>query len=338
LAYLLANFRAGGITENAWFSQGHRDNCNYPFWLLREKFKESGIYLNTPDLNGNKDIAFELHIDVQKVNKSTPSYLFLWETSHVNPKNDSLEIRKRYRRIFSWDDSLVEAYNYVKFYLPIVNDTAQFTVGWSGRDRLCCAIAGNKSVNKKDLRELYSKRVETFRWFERHAPNDFDLYGNGWDGPSSLPGLLGKLISKVLTPLYRCTRMRSFPSYRGVVARKRDTLAQYRFSICYENMSGLPGYITEKIFDCFFAGTVPVYWGASNISDYIPQKCFVDRRKFSNHQSLHHFLSSMSESNYIAYQNEIKIFLASQSATKFHAEVFASNIVDTVLADFEQFS
>ncbi len=338
MTFLLANFRVDGVFNNAWFNQGHRDNCTYPFWLLQQKFKDHGIELNTPDVNGSKPVAFEIHIDVQKVKTSNPSYLFLWETSQVNPKNDTLEIRKNYRRVFSWDDSLVETYKYVKFHLPIVNDTTPFTVGWNGRDRLCCAIAGNKSVNNKDQRELYSKRVETFRWFECHAPNDFDLFGNGWDGPSSLPGLIGKFRSKVLTTLYRWVGKRPFPSYRGKVENKRDTLVRYRFSICYENMSDIRGYITEKIFDCFFAGTIPVYWGASNIFNYIPETCFVDRRKFKDHESLYLFLLNMPEKDYSAYQSAIKTFLESQSAKIFHAETFASNIVETVLADIEQLS
>ena len=101
-------------------------------------------------------------------------------------------------------------------------------------------------------------------------------------------------------------------------------------------MSDLPGYITEKIFDCFFAGCVPVYWGASNIYDYIPQTCFVDRRKFVDHESLYHFLLTMPEKNYIAYQNAIKIFLKSQAATLFYPEPFVSNIVDTIVTDFEK--
>ena len=32
----------------------------------------------------------------------------------------------------------------------------------------------------------------------------------------------------------------------------------------------IPGYITEKIFDCFLARSVPVYWGPGNIADHVP--------------------------------------------------------------------
>ena len=337
MSFVYASLRINGFKGNSCFSIEHRDNCNYPLWLLREKFYSHGIILNTPDLNVNKRVEFEIHIDVQKSEPLCPTYLFLWETNQVNPKNRVNDMFKRYRRVFSWDDSLVEAYGYVKFYLPIANDFVPFSSGWSGRDKLCCAIAGNKSAKKKDRQELYSKRIETFKWFERNAPNHFDLFGNGWDSPPRHPGFFDKFASRFFTFLHRWSSIKPFPSYRGPVDRKRDTLAKYRFSICYENVSELPGYITEKIFDCFFAGTVPVYWGASNIFDYIPQTCFIDRRNFSDHESLYRFLSNMPESNYIEYQNSIKDYLLSSQIKPFNSESFASNTINVIMADIANY-
>jgi hypothetical protein len=63
-------------------------------------------------------------------------------------------------------------------------------------------------------------------------------------------------------------------------------LEKYKFSICYENARDTPGYITEKIFDCFFAGCVPIYWGANNITDHIPKECFIDKRDFEDYKVL----------------------------------------------------
>jgi hypothetical protein len=52
---------------------------------------------------------------------------------------------------------------------------------------------------------------------------------------------------------------------------KWDGLAPYRFSIALEN-SIYPDYWTEKIGDCFLAGTVPIYCGCPNISEYFPEQ------------------------------------------------------------------
>ena len=50
--------------------------------------------------------------------------------------------------------------------------------------------------------------------------------------------------------------------------------SQYKFIICFEN-SKTYGYITEKIFNVFLAGTIPIYDGAPNITDYIVPGSFI---------------------------------------------------------------
>jgi hypothetical protein len=52
----------------------------------------------------------------------------------------------------------------------------------------------------------------------------------------------------------------------------------------------MKGYITEKIFDCFYAGTVPIYYGASDISDFIDPKSFIDYQNFSGLTDLKRFI------------------------------------------------
>jgi hypothetical protein len=45
---------------------------------------------------------------------------------------------------------------------------------------------------------------------------------------------------------------------------KRSAICPYMFSIVMENES-VPNYYTEKLTDCFATGTIPIYWGATNI-------------------------------------------------------------------------
>lgn len=50
--------------------------------------------------------------------------------------------------------------------------------------------------------------------------------------------------------------------------------SQYKFVICFEN-SKTPGYVTEKIFNVFLSGSIPIYDGAPNITDYIIPESFI---------------------------------------------------------------
>ena len=140
-------------------------------------------------------------------------------------------------------------------------------------------IAGNKSL--KSALELYSERIKAIRWFGKNHPKDFDLYGFGWDDYPSSNSLFVKLFNKMRKKI-----MPPFPSYKGTVKRKNDVLLKYKFSICYENARDISGYITEKIFDCFFSACVPIYLGADNVTEYIPSECFIDKRKFNTYSGL----------------------------------------------------
>lgn len=49
---------------------------------------------------------------------------------------------------------------------------------------------------------------------------------------------------------------------------KWDVLAPYKYHIAIEN-SQSPYYWTEKLSDCYLAGTFPIYYGCTNISDFL---------------------------------------------------------------------
>ncbi len=332
---ILASLCANEQNDNIIFQWDHptnRDNCYYPYWLLKNEFLKACIEINTVDVNSGKDVEFELHQDVQRIVCDVPAYVMLLESPVIRPDDQNKELLAHYRKVFTWNDDLIDGHRYIKINTPnniIVNEFR----GWHGRDRLCCMIAGNKSANQTSPLELYSERVRTIRWFEQHAPQDFDLFGTGWDAPAARQGLLGKVLGRLQRQLFSRIGKVNFPSYRGKVVSKLETLQRYRFSICYENVRDIPGYITEKIFDSFFAGCVPVYWGASNVSTHIPETCFIDRRKFANHEDLYKFMHSMTETEYTCYQEQIATFLTSEQARPFSAEFFAETICTTIVRD-----
>mmetsp|Transcript_8215 Transcript_8215/g.23380 ORF Transcript_8215/g.23380 Transcript_8215/m.23380 type:complete len:261 (+) Transcript_8215:144-926(+) len=55
----------------------------------------------------------------------------------------------------------------------------------------------------------------------------------------------------------------------GAQASKVATLRGYKFAFAFENHIE-PSYVTEKVFDAFIGGAVPVYHGASNVGAFVP--------------------------------------------------------------------
>ncbi|RXU61976.1 hypothetical protein CW358_24295 [Pseudomonas protegens] len=331
----LSRLRGTGLHNNSIFnidSPQNRDNCFAPYVRLKESLKSYGIQLDTSDINADDEISFELHQDVQNESSSQVKYLLLFETAHIKPENGNPENYKKYRKIFTWNDDLVDGKNYIKINFP--NEIQIHTPdGFSSRTQFCCLISSNRALLTPDSRDLYSERVKAIRWFEKNAPEDFSLYGIGWDIPAAKNGIIGKIERRLWLALNRIFKMQHFPSYQGKVSSKKDVLVKTRFSICYENVRDLQGYITEKIFDCFFSGCIPVYWGANNVSQHIPSDCFIDRRDFSNMAELHSFLHSMSESEFVGYQKRIASFLNSDAVYPFGSDFFAETIAKTIAKD-----
>lgn len=310
----------------------NRDNCMSPFYLLKQKFANAGYDLSTQDINPLETSEIVIYNEMPSVlpsdSKIAKSYLILFESELIRPDNWDLDKHRYFHMIFTWHNEFVDNKKYFK--INFAQEIPQtINKDLSKKEKLCTMIAGNKSVSHP--LELYSKRVEAIRWFEKHHTEDFDLYGMGWDsyrfnGPKIIRALNRiKALTRFLAP--------SFPSYKGKVERKKEVLEKYKFAICYENARDIPGYITEKIFDSLFAGCVPIYWGANNVTDYIPKECFIDKRDFESYEELYVFIHNMSDDDYLAYLKAIEEFLNSDKIYPFSSEFFAETIIKTIVND-----
>ncbi|HNQ29713.1 MAG TPA: glycosyltransferase family 10 [Methanolinea sp.] len=307
----------------------------YPMHYLARVAKEKGISVSTIDTEPLDSYDAIFFIDFPGYGnryfrkllsmKFENMYLFLCENENVKPDNWRKENYRHFKKVFSWNDRLVDNKKIFKFFLANKIPTP-FSFDVSEKTKFCCMIAANKWNDLPG--ELYSERVRAVRWFEQYHPESFDLYGKGWDfqTPSFFNPLRPylKQIRNFFPPKY--------PSYRGEVASKRAILSQYKFSICYENMRDVPGYITEKIFDCFFAGCVPIYLGASNVTEYIPEYTFIDKRKFSDYPELYEFLINLSDSAYRKYLHSIEEYIQSDKISPFGAEYFVNTILNEVIS------
>lgn len=67
----------------------------------------------------------------------------------------------------------------------------------------------------------------------------------------------------------------SGPYYKGEIDDKWDALAPYRYSLAIENHHG-PNYFSEKIVDALLAWCLPIYWGCTNIEEYLPKRSYIE--------------------------------------------------------------
>jgi hypothetical protein len=314
----------------------NRDNCLSSLRCLKARLAGAGWDCHTSDIYRSRgaapDAVLFLDIPSDPVDRilrgwagKARKYVVLQECEVVKPGNWKLEHHAQFDAVFTWAERLVDDRRYFKVnFANHFPEACSFKPG--GKDKLCVLVSANKK--KPHPLELYSEREKTIRWFEANHPEDFDLYGIGWDryafnGPAFI-----RVLNRV-KPLTGLLGSR-FPSYRGPAALKKTVMEKYGFSICYENARGIPGYITEKIFDSFFAGCVPVYWGAPDAAKYIPGSCFIDRGKFRTHEELYAFIKNMSETDYSGILDSIRAFIASPAAAPFSDKYYGDTIARVV--------
>ena len=199
------------------------------------------------------------------------------------------------------------------------------------------------SQNKRSMRSYNQIYTERLRAFEHYADTgSFDLYGVGWD---QMPFKVGeRRTPQHVVRAYRSVRQRLpfdelYPGhatvrkvYRGVVDSKYEAMSRYTFALCYENMT-LEGWINEKIFDAFLAGTIPIYLGAPDVADWVPKEAFIDRREFENYTELDSFLRSLGPAEVAQYREAARDFLASEQFEPFSKEAFADIFVRSLEHD-----
>lgn len=304
-----------------------------PYTLIRDELRRYGIELHTADLCREGDVAFELHVNAQRQVPDRPAYAYLYEDPLVRPRNAESAVLVKYRRCFTWNDEVVDGQRVLKLDIPNELSHPPFT-GWEQRDLFCVMIASNKALLRPDPRGLHHRRVRTARHFEAHAPELFSLYGAGWDQPGVRPGVWGRALKRLHEWRARLVPgPPAFPSWKGRLDSKSDILRRARFSIAYENVRGSRGYITEKIFDCFVHGCIPVYLGTPGATAAIPPDCFVDADHFSSEAALLDHLRSIDRERHAAMQSSIAAFLDSPAAQRYTRRFFARTLVEGIASD-----
>lgn len=278
-------------------------------WLLLDSLPKKREILN-------RAIFFIQNLSTKKVlvNNLTPPFskaslsripkeklvLISWEPPSVFLHQYQKEALDLFGTVLTWDDSMVDGKKFIKYNYPALRPLQKDLPPFEER-KFLCMIASNLKINKFE-KELYSKRKDGVKFFESKPEGTFDLYGKWWE---------------------------EFKNAKGTVPDKFETLKEYKFNFCFEN-ANVPGYITEKIFDSFAVGAIPIYLGATNIEEYIPTDCFIDYRQFNSFDEMLTFIQNISKEDYESYLSNIKVFLDSPASKQFTWNAFSDTLSEVL--------
>lgn|GEM_PF-395896 len=322
--------------ENSIFQRGdgHSEGeTALPYGLIREHFRAAGIELNTPDLNLGRPVLFELHVNARRQSPKSRAYVYLFENPLIRPLNRNHAALARYARWFTWDQTLLTDPRASSLLYPACGPVVS-RAGPESRDLFLVHVASNKALLTVDPRDQYQVRALIIRWYEENAPMDFHLYGRGWEYPAALSGGWGRVCHQWRKTLGKfCAPVSPYRTWRGTIENKMMLLGRARFCIAHENCRDLAGYVTEKLFDCFRTGCVPIYVGPKEIHDLIPAACFIDGRQFANPAAMDAYLRGVNNEQYRGYQQAAQAFMQSAAAKLFRPADFATRLTDEILKD-----
>ncbi len=307
------------------------DSCNSvaapfirAFQLFMERLGVEVVTLNMVDFKDplvkhvlyfDYNWRYALHDNFLKKIPYAKRALVLIEPANVNPTLYYWRgLRKQFATLFTWDWKLLSKNPaYVKINVPVGAEPDNYRENHFKNltftdKKFLVAISRNRWSYMPQ--STYNLRKKAYRFFERSYPHDFDLFGLDWNSPSIF--------------YERWFGYPRFKSWRGELPHqwegKVQAMAHYKFALCFENNASQPGYISEKITDCFCARCVPIYYGSKGCDTLIPREAWIDLRDFRSFAALSDFLSSMNAETYQCYINAIDDFM--QSA---HLGFFSTN-------------
>lgn len=286
--------------------KSNRDNIMMPQYLLKKEMERRGVEFNTIDFYDDLQEVdffifyyFDKQVLLQLLKKGYINKLiyFNGEPEVVEKRNGREGVQNTlnyFKYVMTWNDSLIDGKRIHKRIIPYyfedrrVENKLKFS-----EKKLLVNISGAKTSNHP--LEMYSERLKVIEYFEKKHQDEFEFYGQGW-------------------------KEGDYKNYGGAIANKAVVYSRFKFALALENMKGVKGYITEKIFDCFTAGIVPIYQGASNVQEFIPDNCYIHYDEFEDLDKLYCFLAAMNEETYNQYLDNISTFLCSNVVQYFSAE------------------
>lgn len=346
----------------------NRDSVLEVYACLRDECEKAGVKLHTSDFvpaDERGDAVFHvssinsysmLHREMSGRRDVFLGSYYLHEPPvdvRSNPRSTYRrldELSARYRRVYVGcaEEAIrelngVPAQFHTKHFFYPQSPDGVFEGLWARRERKPLVMINSANYSPMRGLELYSERIRAISYFGSRSL--IDLYGHRWrEFPARLAVQSAirlasrpsaRHASSLRCALWMLANLRPvLRSYRGTCASKYQTLAGYDFAVCYENFR-IRGFITEKLLDCLFAGTIPIYWGAPDVEDWIPRDCFIDRGEFRSHADLHAFLQSLGEDDKRRYREAGRDFVASDRFRPFSRDFFAERFVRDIEEDLK---
>jgi len=335
----MRNYRIAVVS--GWFGKGqateyslNRDGTSdYLLAILNNLSARGDLVLDLEEIKKTKSsFDCELHLNVQGPLTKAPKFCYLLEEPEIRPQNLAYKLFD-YKRIYGFKRFSDDNKNYIWTPYPHKYHSGPLD-GKSNRDILFTMIASNRNVFFNSKKSLYTERQKIIKFFCDNYPKEMKLFGADWNLSFNKPGLISR-INREIRKRLNIDKQHLNICWEGLVESKHPILQRTRFNFCLENMLEIPGYVSEKIYDSFANGAIPIYIPSSdNHQDLIPKDLYIDPRDFDSFLSLRDFCLSIDDKEYLDRQKSMNEFCKLNSELV-NPEKRASCFVSDLLSNIE---
>jgi hypothetical protein len=268
-------------------------------------------------LSDSGSAEFSISLDYSRANLQTIEdegipvdrrYLIVREPKQVHPYPHSSKAGRDFGEIYvlgAYDSvsKKTRSWPYTRDFHGTVADFAEAT-GPNRQERVVAIASWRASFI---VGGLYSLRARAFSML------DIDTFGRGWD--ASIGKKTKELIAQVAIALgnefgilkdFLPQLLLKPMNYRGALASKFETLAQYKASLVIENSQD---YMSEKVLDSLCSATIPIYCGTDLSKFGIPENLYILCE--ANVESIEAATNLAMQMDYLAWRRNLLAWLRS---------------------------
>jgi hypothetical protein len=169
-----------------------------------------------------------------------------------------------------------------KYHLGIINKNRKY-------DKSIGMILANRPNNEEyKINEIQLKRLDYLRKEYAIVFDNITIHGQGWD---ELENHKYINIENIKNRMLDDTDINQF--YK-----------RFNFALIIENCNAT-NYVSEKIYDAWVAGCIPIYYGNNNKIN-LPKNCYIDINDFKNIDKVKEYIEKLTKDDIDKYYENIQ--------------------------------
>jgi len=272
----------------------YEDGNKAMLYPLKEKFNLINGYTNPIPANSTCFITlmdFRVLPDFIIKRKDLHIIVYLLEGPNSWHKyNYDYNVLKYFDKIITYCDSIIKLPNVE--YFPFVSRFDKIHLKYLQKNRRYDKSIGMILANRQnnEIYEINGVKLQRLDYLRKKFAiflDNLTVRGSGWDEIEH----------------HKYIKVENIPNRMVDNTNIFDFYKKFNFALIVENCDA-ENYVSEKIYDAWIAGCIPIYYGNNDKID-LPRDCYIDIKDFNNIEQVNSYINKMEKKHIDVYYDNI---------------------------------